>query len=646
MKDTLMRRIASLLLLLVQTLLSACSVFGAEAESGPTARHGRLTLSFDSESQHLELFDARTKRTWLSEAPALGLWIAGKEYRARQCEATLIAGGRGLQVQLSSFAAEESASPAAVTFEAMLQEQGVRFRLLPVQAPPESGGMLVDFPRSFGKTADRPPGYLVLPVGTGGVRPFSRGPFTYQTRMYANGSHGPNMAFLGKVLAPTLTDSGPAFLAVFHTPFDCRLEVQTRDFTPRWEVDVRPTTLTGGSRVLNVNYTREIEYHFLPSGRYTELAKKYRRRLQQAGRFSTLHEKLQQQPELKAHLGAVIKKQYSGPFFDNREIEAARRLGLKKCVWFVGGWNFGGGDRRYPQRLPPNPARTSPDGVPGEEGLRRTAALARDAGYVLSVHDNYSDAYEDSPEWDPDLIVKTSDGHRLRGGVWTGGQAWIICPRKQVELARRDLPRVREIIGRGGYFIDVTGAASPEPCFDEHHPCDRRCAAERKKELLALAKAQFGVVYTEGIFDFLIPTADGCHKIFIPSGDRRRPHADVIPVPLVPLIYHDAVILWDVRRENPQRLRDPKAPKYLPCGPYLPLYGCAPSAIDSTSKGIAEKMADAQLAEMVEHAFLEPGVERTTFADGTLVIANFQDKACQYQAHTIESQGFLILQGD
>ncbi len=631
-------------------LLAAAPALAAEPELA--VRSGPLTLRFDPAAQRISVTDSRTARTWLSDEPALALSAAGKEYRARRCDAAPLPDRRGLRVQLSGFATDRAGDPriaaSTVAFEATLDENGsVSFELLPVKAPDVADAMVVEFPRGFGRTADEPAGYLVLPVGTGGVRPFSRGPYRWDTRVYANGSHGPNMAFLGIVLTPPgepdspAAAAGPAMFAIIHTPFDCRLRVEQRQFTARWEVNARPTVLTGTARHLSVNYARRIEYRFLPAGRYTDVAKEYRRHLRDDSRLPTLAERLPKQPELRLYLGAVIKKQYGAPFFDNNEIAAAKRLGLERCAWFVGGWNFGGNDRLYPKRLPPNPKWTSPDGIAGAEGLRRTADMARKAGYVLSVHDNYSDAYENSPDWHPKDIAVSADGRPVRGGVWAGGhQAWIICPHRQLELARPDLGLIRDLIGRGGHFTDVTGAAPPEQCFDPDHPSDRRLAAARKRELMELAQSKFGVAHTEGLFDFLVPACDGAHKLFVPNGDRRAPAADVVPVPLLPLIYHDVVVLWDLRRANPDR--GPDAPKYLPPGPYVPLYGSMPSTIDKEGKRIAGSMAGAQLAEMLDHRYLDAGVEMTTFADGTRVVANFRADPYRHGMATIEPNEFLI----
>lgn len=650
------RRNTTLLALAFAVAVSLSSVDAAFPEDGTpkaaqpdgrlSATLGPMTIQVDLRQKSCALDDRRTGRSWLSDSPLLTLWIGGEEYLPRELRATALPDGRGLQMRFSRFVGPHKTCEAVVTAEAILVEQGVRFRLQPVEANGDEAVSRVDFPRRFGKTGDDAPGYLVLPSGTGGIRPFSHGPFRWDTAVYANGSHGPNMAMLGKVLAENPSVPGAGMLAIFHTPFDCRLRIDARDFTPRWDMELRATVLEGAARRLHVRYPREVEYRFLARARYVELAKAYRSHLAATGRFHTLRQRLAAQPELERHIGAIIKKQYSGPVFDNGEIQRARELGVKKCVWFVGGWNIGGYDRLYPQRLPPNPQWRSSDGTRATDGLRQTAALARAAGYVLSVHDNYSDAYQDSAEWDPATILTTERGAPLKGGQWGGGQAWIICPHDQVRFARRDLPKIGDLIGRGGYFIDVTGAVGPQACFDAHHPCDRRQGAELKKELLGLAKSRFGVIYTEGIFDFLIPTADGCHKIFIPVGDRFYPNEDVLPVPLLPLVYHDAIILWDVRRWNPQRAHDPKAVKTLPLGPYVPLYGLAPATLDAESKAIADAMASAQTAEMLDHRFLDGGLESTTFADGTRVLANTSATPRRVEARDIPPNGFAILRPD
>jgi hypothetical protein len=617
-------------------------VQGAPAEP-VSLTAGDLTLVVDAQQKALSLADRRTGRVWRCDAPVLTLWIAGEEYLPRELQVSNLAAGRGLGLRFGRFQAASKTSALTIAAEALLCNDGVRFRLLPVDSQEGEAITHIDFPRRFGKTDDAESGYLVLPCGLGGIRPFSRRPFRWDTALYANGSHGPNLAMLGKVLVDSPSTAGPALLAIFHTPFDCRLRIDARDFTPRWDMEPRPTLLEGTARRLQVNYQREIEYRFLPRARYVDLAKAYRAHLVAAGRFRSLRDRLPVQPELAAHCGAIIKKQYAGPVFDNGEIARARELGVHKCVWFAGGWNFGGYDRLYPQRLPPNPDWRSPDGQRGADGLRRTVALARAAGYVFSVHDNYSDAYRDSADWEPAAILTTQQGTPRKGGMWGGGQAWIICPHEQVRYAQRDLAKVAELIGRGGYFIDVTGAAGPQACFDAHHPCDRRQAAELKRELLGLAQRTFGAIYTEGIFDFLIPEADGCHKIFIPTGDPKTPSEDVVPVPLLPLVYHDAIVLWDVRRMNPERARKPKAAKTVPLGPYVPLYGLAPATLDAESKRIADTMAGTQTAEMLDHRFLAPGVEATTYADGTQVLANFAEHAQRAESHQIPARGYVIV---
>lgn len=47
--------------------------------------------------------------------------------------------------------------------------------------------------------------------------PFDHGHFQWETRLYGKVSHGRNLAFLGKVLPPTLKEAGPAFVTIVHS---------------------------------------------------------------------------------------------------------------------------------------------------------------------------------------------------------------------------------------------------------------------------------------------------------------------------------------------------------------------------------------------------------------------------------------------
>ncbi len=99
--------------------------------------------------------------------------------------------------------------------------------------------------------------------------------------------------------------------------------------------------------------------------------------------------------------------------------ETARKNGFDRVCVYNTGWNAGGYDGMYPTRLPPNPERGTPEAF---------CAAARDAcslsdGYVLSVHDNYYDAYRNSPEFSEEEIGRNDDGGLQRGAIWHGGRA-------------------------------------------------------------------------------------------------------------------------------------------------------------------------------------------------------------------------------
>ncbi|MGC8795227.1 MAG: hypothetical protein ACP5U2_17750, partial [Bryobacteraceae bacterium] len=101
-----------------------------------------------------------------------------------------------------------------------------------------------------------------------------------------------------------------------------------------------------------------------------------------------------------------------------------RDLSLDRGLLVLNGWIYGGYDNLHPAILPAAPA------IGGDAGLaacaRRVKALG---GWLFGLHDNYQDMYRDAPSWDPSLLMKNADDSPRQGGVWAGGQAWLICSR-------------------------------------------------------------------------------------------------------------------------------------------------------------------------------------------------------------------------
>jgi hypothetical protein len=126
---------------------------------------------------------------------------------------------------------------------------------------------------------------------------------------------------------------------------------------------------------------------------------------------------------------------------------------MKQVVYLVG-WQYRGHDTGYPATDQINPR------LGGIDGLRRLAAEAAQYNAVVSYHDNFDDAYRECPAWDESLIARNDRGELCKGGVWAGGQSYILAFKKYAEKA--GLARVRRTVGqmpvRDSYHIDVLSA--------------------------------------------------------------------------------------------------------------------------------------------------------------------------------------------
>jgi hypothetical protein len=156
-------------------------------------------------------------------------------------------------------------------------------------------------------------------------------------------------------------------------------------------------------------------------------------------------------------------------------IRAAHNLApWQRQVVYLVGWQYQGHDTGYPATDVLNPR---PGGL---EGLQTLSAEAAKLNAVVSYHDNFDDAYKTSPQWDESVIARGSDGKLQGGGVWAGGQSYILAFGKYA--GRYGLERVRRTLSqmpaRESYHIDVLTAV---PVRRDYNPA----APESTRDSLA-----------------------------------------------------------------------------------------------------------------------------------------------------------------
>ncbi|MFA6715327.1 MAG: DUF5696 domain-containing protein [Victivallaceae bacterium] len=425
------------------------------------------------------------------------------------------------------------------------------------------------------------------------------------------------------------------------------------------------------------DYAREIAFYPIPDGNHVKLAKLYRNILKKENRFVSLDEKIKNSPEVEKLIGTVIlknntfskepppgvKKSYSlymmrpdqneyeglpGNWTAREIFDTAQKRGFDRVCVYNTGWNNKGYDSGYPTRFPPNPERGT------FEDFQRDAEYARSLSkdYIYSVHDNYRDVYKNSPEFDKDFLITDKNNVPAEGGIWRGGRAYPLCPESEdvLKYIERDIPRIREMLGRGSIYIDVLGCVAPLECYHKNHPMGRRTDAARRKELLQYIKNEIGSVATETApSDYLNEIVDlgafgGIHFQGVNVGTSPC----LVPVPLYQLVYHDSVLNYTV-----ESAYNFYGSEYLL---YVALYGLLPFSLEPISLKLSKELREAYKSEMVSHEFLEKavvkrdeescfwtgGVQKTVFSDGTEVIANFNDTPYCYDNEKIEARNFLI----
>ena len=204
--------------------------------------------------------------------------------------------------------------------------------------------------------------------------------------------------------------------------------------------------------------------------------------------------------------------------------------GMPQIAYLVG-WQHEGHDTGYPDVFTVNPR------LGGYDKLCQVMRDAEKYNAILSFHDNYDDAYKNSPAWRDDIMARDDRGEIMGGGVWAGGQSYIIS--YAAYLQRGGLDRVRRTLKmfpiRKSYHIDVMSACPERRDWNPEHPvsADEMLAA-RHAIVHEFNKAGVDVT-SEGFTGPMLGVIGHAWHSF-----RKRDHVyeNDFAVPFIQFIYH------------------------------------------------------------------------------------------------------------
>ena len=411
-------------------------------------------------------------------------------------------------------------------------------------------------------------------------------------------------------------------------------------------------------------YPRVTRYVLHARGGYVAMAKRYRAAARREGLVKTFREKVKERPLVDRLLGAP-NVWYSRAKDDPSRLEMARELhaaGIDRFLWSAGGY---------------------PDEVKGIGALTNVLVsryvCLRDIYHpeMLAALGRKPGLYSNTSAWPDDVIWKSPLTNDYRN-AWDvkdkTGRRWF-CG---AQCTSRQIPHAREIFAKDmrthpftGRFLDVTGGAF-EDCWNPAHRMTRTQGRAAQFDLLGVVSRELGLVCgSEQGMGCIVPVCDYFEGMLSPWGhrtpyrlsDRQIPRSEIfrdglhptnVPpaalarvtdfslnpryrIPLFELVFHDCCCshwYWYDYSNRPLFLwprRDL----------FSALYATAPMYVFDHRHWLehkAEFLASYRwlgplvrrlgYEEMTDHRVLTSDrlVQRTTFADGTTVTANFGER--------------------
>lgn len=599
-----------------------------------TIRNGAAAVTADESGRGLKLSDLKRGTEWrLDEASAVwGGEIIG-DYPGPEAERLIKLEPAEARVSGDILTLTCRAGGAPVVFLYSLLEDGVKVRL----AVPQSDEIrAVSMPGSFLPEGERV--RLLLPVMQGMLWDGRGQEFRNSCR---SGQHtGFSMMMYG-----ILGESG-GLAAVAETAEDCIWQYG-KDAVGFGIQNIQDSSL--GS----MRYEREMRFYFTDPG-IVPLAKRYRARVKERGRFASWEDKIAERPGLERLFGSLMC--FVGYCRDDLDYAAEcaklRDYGFDRALVYPVGFScFGKGFRMG--GLPPVSLND------GEIGR------IREIGYDVSPWTWITEA-ADTPE--------NAGIHRL-GRDGSKISAWQIDDYKWYRTCAPEMHSFEEKAATGEFgrmtwdHFDVLACAAVGECYAPDHAAHRDRPMSRGESLVWLRKT---LNAGKGTGDKLrAVSSENFNDLFSAEYDigsvKAWPLQDgaFLPVPLTGLVYHDSIIhsWWEVHNYNAPHFSRSVGPGLYEYGGGRPelmaamdaLYGCPPDVFPfgaqygwtgkgsetyvyrmrfedpATQHALACALPVARLhrrtgrAEMTDFEILsgDGRVQRTVFAGGTVITADF-----------------------
>ncbi len=412
-------------------------------------------------------------------------------------------------------------------------------------------------------------------------------------------------------------------------------------------------------------------------GGYNEIARAYRAYLQEKGEFVSLAEKAEQNPLVeRIHGGRILSYFQASPGLNLRtaedylftpeqiqnrrlhkeirfthaqlkkSIDYAKQSGFAKGLINIRGWINGGYDYSHPDIWPPDP----------DLGDYRELAqvMTSDPTIPYCLHDNYQDIYEHVPSF-PNGVLRRPDGSLMPGGLWGGGQAYMLNSRDSLKYVKRNWENIKSLHPQA-MFLDTVTAAKLLQSFEPGNTLTRLQDRELKAEILKFYLDLGLLVGSEEGADFGVPY---CHWL-----ENRHERKAGETIPLWSLVFHDAVFCaryttFTNDRPYPKWLED-LLWGYMLLFAIKPEFGRVGNRTSDQTLGFAPTKMDEQLftstfhvdrwheqigmKAMISHRFVNDDVqlEETVFEHGKRIIVNFGAEPQRVDGQLIPPQNYFI----